>query len=211
MITQAEVMKLLYVIKASYPRHFAGMSIQDTQNMAAAWGMILSDLDYEQTSAGLKAYITTDTRGFPPAPGQIIACIHKAAVNPIKELSAAEAWDEVYRAIENLRWDEPEREFNRLPRISQKIIGTPAALREIAAMNIDDVLIGEKARFFHQYDAMVERERDYERIPVAVRREVEGIVENDNSRRRDGTMLLVSQNRADGSPSLPARDPAEEG
>lgn len=210
-MTQAEVMKLLYVIKASYPRHFSGMSIQDTQNMANAWGMLLGDLDYAQASAGLKTYITTDTKGFPPAPGQIIACIQKAAANPAREQSAAEAWDEVYRAIENLRWDEPEREFDRLPKKTQKIIGSPAALREIAMMDIGSVMIGEKARFFRQFEAMTEREKDYARIPERIRREVEALIEDDNSRGRDGSLLSLLEGGQDGSPSLPAWDPEEEG
>lgn len=168
-MTKQEAMKLLYVVKATYIRHFDKATTNDISNLADAWVYALDGWSYEEAAAGLKAYLANDRDGFPPVPGQIIGYIRKAQVSPAQETTAAEAWDQVYKAICNLSWDEPEKEFDKLPEISRKVIGTAAGLREIAAMDIDSVMIGEKARFIHAYNAYKKDEVDYYRIPQDVR------------------------------------------
>lgn len=161
-MTKSEVAKLIYVIQATYPRFFENA---DIDNMVEAWTFALDEFTYEQASLGLKTYITTDTKGFPPSPGQIIDGIRRVEDHPVTELTAAEAWQLVYKAMESLRWEAPEIEFNKLPPECKRAIGSPEALKEIASMDIDHVMIGEKARFMRQYDAVKESVRDYERLP----------------------------------------------
>mgnify|MGYP002626607181 CR=1 FL=1 len=71
-MTKQEIAKLIAVTKALYPNHFKGYSAEDTEYLIAGWGSVLSDYTYEQAGAGLKKFFASDTKGFPPSPGQII-------------------------------------------------------------------------------------------------------------------------------------------
>ena len=172
-MTKQETVKLLYVIRATYPKQFQSIDNEDIANMAEAWAFHLADFTMEQVSLGLKVYCTSNDKGFMPSPGQIIECYRKTLARPEDEMTAAEAWEYVWKALENLRWDMPELAFNQLPRKIQKVIGTASGLKEMAMMNSTDVLIGEKARFIHAYDAYTEKENDYLRLPQKVRDRIE--------------------------------------
>lgn len=185
-MNKQEAMKLIYVIKATYPKSFQNFGIDDISQMADAWQFHMSEYSYDQMSIGLKVYATSDTKGFPPSVGQIIDCYLRTLESPEEEVTAAEAWEYVWKAITNLRWEEPELEFNKLPKKVQKVIGTASSLREIARMDSNDVMIGEKARFIHAYDAYTEREKDYMRIPEGVRKRIELADNSEGWKQLDG-------------------------
>lgn len=166
-------MQLIYITKATYPRAFERFTQADYSNMELAWSMVLGEYSYEQAAMGLRTFLASDSKGFPPSVGQIVECMRKASKRPEDEMLAAEAWEMVWKTIGDVKWDNPEEEYNKLPKKVQKIIGSAASLVEMAKMNTNDVLIGEKARFIHQYDAYTERENDYAKIPQEVRAKLE--------------------------------------
>ncbi len=168
-MTRQELSQIIFFLRAIYPRHYDKFTKADYDAMVDAWGLMLDGYSYEKVFAGTKAFVATDKSGFPPSVGQILDCIRVASSNPAEQITSAEAWDQVYKAVCNLRWDEPEKEFNKLPEVSRKVIGTAANLREIAMMDTDSVMIGEKARFMRMYDAYKEQEKDYLKIPQSVR------------------------------------------
>ena len=189
-MNKQEAMKLLYVIKASYVRHFDKFTNQDMSSMAEAWAFALSDITYESASIGLKVYMASEREGFPPSAGQIIDCYLRTLKSPEEEVTAAEAWEYVWKAMENLRWDEPELEFNKLPKRIQKVIGTASGLHEMASMNMSDLMIGEKARFIHEYNAYKDRESDYNRLPQTVRERIEQKQDSTGNRLEDLKRIL---------------------
>ena len=168
-MTAQEILKLIFVVKAAYPRPFERYTKADYDNMQVAWGMALEDFSYAEASRGLKSFLKGDSKGFPPSPGQIVNEIQKMKFNPKTEMTAAEAWELVYKAICDLRWDEPEIEFNKLPKTCQRAIGSASALADIAQMDTNNVMIGEKARFIRQYDMIREHEKDFEKLPNRVK------------------------------------------
>ena len=172
-MTAQEILKLIFVVKAAYPKSFERYTRADYDNMQVAWGMALEDFSYAEASWGLKSFLKGDSKGFPPSPGQIVNEIQKMKFNPKTEMTAAEAWELVYKAICDLRWDEPEIEFNKLPNVCKRAIGSAAGLVQIAMMDNEDVMIGEKARFIRQYDSIREHEKDYERLPNRVKELIE--------------------------------------
>lgn len=96
-MNRQEVYKLLVMVKATWPMHFASFKTSDFESQGATWAFALSDYSYEECSAGLKLYMRNDVKGFPPSPGQIIDCIHKLKENPLKRQTAEEAWKSVFR------------------------------------------------------------------------------------------------------------------
>lgn len=189
-MNKQEAMKLIYVVKATYPKHFQTFDINDISQMADAWQFHMSEYSYDQMSIGLKVYSISDTKGFPPSPGQVIDCYLRTLKSPEEEVTAAEAWEYVWKAMENLRWDEPELEFNKLPKRIQKVIGTASSLREMASMNMSDLMIGEKARFIHEYNAYKDRESDYNRLPQIVRERIEQKQDSTGNRLEDLKRIL---------------------
>lgn len=175
--------RILFTIRTSYPSNFLKIDTQTVADMVEAWMFTLGEYSYSDISKALKVYMTTDTKGFPPTPGQLIHALTMLNSNPARELTAAEAWALTYKAICSLRWDCPEEEFNKLPKACQRTIGTAAALAEIAQMDTDSVLMGEKARFIRQYDQIAKNEKEYEALPPSIKQMIEqtssGMLGND--------------------------------
>ena len=98
-MTLQETAKIVYVIKATYPAHFARYTTKDYDNMIQAWTGVMEDYTYTQASAGLKIYLASDTKGFPPSPGQVIDCITRNMTQPELKMGAPEAWALVRKAL----------------------------------------------------------------------------------------------------------------
>ena len=99
------VKKLLAVVTTAYPNHFKGYTAADIDNLVMAWDMVLEDYTYEQASNGLKVFMRSDTKGFPPSPGQVVDCILKVYKPPESDLSADEAWYRVVKAVQNSNYN----------------------------------------------------------------------------------------------------------
>ena len=167
-MTKAEIAKLIYVVKATYPNSFSRYTTQDLDNMISAWLSVLTDYTYEQGSAGLKVYLSSDTKGFPPCPGQIMDNILKLCKPKIAEMTGTEAWSLVRKAIRNGYYG-AEEEFEKLPPACQRAIGSPSNLRELAQLEIDQVETVEQSHFIRAYNTQLEREREDAKIPSSVR------------------------------------------
>jgi hypothetical protein len=167
MMDRVEVKKLLYVVRANYKRHFDNYSQEDFENLAIAWGMCLEGYTYEQASQGLKAFMVSDTKGFPPVVGQIIDQISKLdKSNEI--MGAMEAWGLVYKAVCNSTYN-ADTEFAKLPPLCQKVVGNPSNLKEMASMEMDTVKSVEQSHFIRQYNTAAEREKEIQKLPPSMR------------------------------------------
>lgn len=172
-MTKQEVAKLIAIVRTNYTRFFRDMSQQDLKEMISGWEFTLQDLTYEQASIGLRVFMTGDSHGFPPSPGQIVQCYRKTLKNPEEDSMAAEAWEQVWRAISNVRWEDPSIEYNKLPKVTQRIIGSPSSLAEMSRMDTESVLVAEKGRFIKEYNSYMQRSEDFAMIPKQIRDRLE--------------------------------------
>ena len=172
-MTKQEIAKLIAVVRSNYPRHFKDMNTANIDEIIAGWAFTLDGFTYEEASTGLKVFLHSDKDGFPPSPGQIVGCIHSVRNAAVGEMTGAEAWELVEKAMSNFHWWEPEYSYDPLPELIKRIIPSASTLGEIAHMNIADVQIGEKARFIRQYDALKKQEREYKALPQEVRKRLE--------------------------------------
>lgn len=163
---RSETAKIIAVITATYAKHFTGFTPVQMENLISAWCMVLEDYTYEQATAGLKVYLSCDTKGFPPSPGQVIDCIHK--MNPEHEMTGLEAWEVVRKAVRNGIYDYRE-EFAKLPPLLQKVIGNPVTIREWGIMDKDVLNSVEKSHFIREYEMTVKREKEDAKIPKKVK------------------------------------------
>ena len=86
--------------------------------------------DYQTMSVAAQMYMTTGK--FPPTPADILECASKLKAES-SYLSEQEAWATVAKACTNGEWIEGgysyQKNFDRLPKILQKAVGTPETLR----------------------------------------------------------------------------------
>lgn len=169
-MTKSEAVKIIYVVRAYYPGAFQKLSTRDIENMADAWQYALDDISYADVSAGLKVFVRSDTRGFPPSPGQVIDCITK--VRAPQELTATEAWTLVDRALSNSAYH-AEEEFEHLPTIVQRAVGSARNLKELSLMDKDTVQSVEKSHFIRTYNTCIQDARELEKLPGDLRQLVE--------------------------------------
>ena len=143
-MTCEETMKVLTAIADFYP----DFSKRNFQSMVKAWHRLLGDLSYELVSDALRSYIMSDTKGFAPTPGMLVAQIEQKAADGY--MSEAEAWDRMIRAISRSGYNARE-EFDKLPPILQEVVGSPFELHEWANMlssEVNTVIAGQLRRAY---------------------------------------------------------------
>lgn len=161
-----DVKKLIAVVTAAYPGHFRNYTGQEIDNMINAWARVMADIDYEIADKGLTVYLRSDTKGFPPSPGQIIECMKQ--LDPNENMNEMEAWTLVEKAVRNSGYEATE-EFNKLPQIIRRVVRNPARLKEWSQMDLADFQTVEQSNFMRSYRAELEKEKTNERIPTAIR------------------------------------------
>ena len=168
-MTLTEIYKVVFTLRSAYPAYYARYTKTDFDSMAESWAMFLEDYSLQDVMMGLKAYVSSETRGFPPSPGQIIDKIHMIKIPPSQELTAEEAWGRyVYPAICDGYYHAMER-FEAMPERIRKAVGSPDSLRELSQGDIDTVQSVEKSHFIRTYNEVRARERDEAKLPSSVR------------------------------------------
>ena len=165
-MTLGEMVKILTMISAYYPTFNNGRDLETTTK---AWHMLFADDSFSSVQNALLAYVATDTKGFPPMPGQL-----KEQMKPkVSEVSSFEAWHEVKKALSNGIYGSKE-EFEKLSPICKRIVGSPAVLREWATLDSDELDTVVSSNFQRNYRAISENTRNYEKLPERVRQMLPG-------------------------------------
>lgn len=175
-MTREEVAKLIYVVKATYPRVFARYTDAETRNLIIAWHMVLEHYNYAEASQGLKVCLINDTSGFPPSPGQVIDGIQKAKKPAESDMTELEAWALVRKAIGRAGYYS-EEEFNKLPPLVRKAVGAPGNLKEWAMMDADTVESVGQSHFIRNFRTVANRVREEAKLPEQMRPFTKAIIE----------------------------------
>lgn len=169
-VTKDETMKVVKIITATYPNMYKGITSDVLQNMISIWHEILKEYDYNLVQMALKSYIANDTKGFPPTPGQIVGHLRnliKVSQND-ETMNGIEAWGLVSKALRNSLYN-AEEQFNKLPALVQKAVGSPMILKEWASLGVDEVQTVTHSNFLRTYGAVVKREEELDCIPTDVK------------------------------------------
>lgn len=164
-MTEKEVRQLLAMTQAVYPNY----NPPSREAAVNAWLMCLSEYDNNVVMAAFKAYMTTNTSGFAPVPGQLIEILQ--TLTQPSELNELEAWSLVRKALKNCGYNS-EQEFAKLPTIIQKTVGTPQQLRIWAS----DTEFNENvvsSNFIKAYRTEVKRATELNKVPDDIRKLIE--------------------------------------
>lgn len=185
-MNREETKKIVRIMVASYP-NFKPTDIKDTID---AWEMMLSDYPYEVVAIALKTIVTTDLSGFAPSIGKIIDEIHKLAKwGGEGHQTSLEAWDLVYKAIQNSTYN-AEREFEKLPPLIQKAVGSSGNLRSLAVDENFNLGV-EQSHFIKAYERAVKEEEYESKIPNDVKALLKGMNSNGNDSIGNKTNVLA--------------------
>ena len=163
-MNREETLKVCLIVQSAYPQHYERFGDRERQAMSEVWNAVLTDYTYPVVCAGVKAFISTDTKGFPPSPGQIIDHIHKLTAKPENKLSESEAWGMVYKALCNGIYG-AEEEFNKLPPVVQRAVGSPDVLR---AWAMEENVNVTQSNFQRSYRTVSEQAREEAKLPQSV-------------------------------------------
>ena len=155
-----ETKKILMNIQCSFANW---KPASDLGFMIDVWSDDLADYSYEQVYTALKIYKATDTTGFAPSIGQLVDKIHSGK----EEMNANEAWGLVYKALSNAGYHS-EEEFDKLPPLVQKAIGSPGSLRSLSQSSDFNEEV-EKSLFTRSYEAAKKRAKEDQKLPEAIR------------------------------------------
>lgn len=168
-MTKNEVIKLLMTIQTFYPNY----QVENKEFTINAWYSIIGDCDYKPMEKALRAYITTDTSGFAPSIGQLINKLHE--VQSPQELNEMEAWLLVSKALRNGTYGAVE-EFNKLPPLVQKAVGSPDNLRNWAQTDSESIENVVQSNFMRTYRTVVNRANEYQKMP----KDIQALIESTN-------------------------------
>ena len=111
-MNRLETADILAVLKAAYPQFYNGLSPKEANKIVDLWAEMFKDEPVMVVAVAVKAMIASRTNTFPPNIGEVKEQITKMRMP--KEMTAAEAWTLVYRAIANSGYNAKE-EYDRLP------------------------------------------------------------------------------------------------
>lgn len=196
-MTEKEVRQLLAMTQAVYPNY----NPPSREAAVNAWLMCLSEYDNNVVMAAFKAYMTTNTSGFAPAPGQLIEILQ--TLTQPSELNELEAWSMVRKALRNCSYNS-EQEFAKLPTVVQKTVGTPQQLRIWACdSEFNENVVS--SNFIKTYRTEVKRTTELNKMPENVRKLIEMV--NTNS----ASAQIASENKRAISLSLEDKKTEETG
>lgn len=134
------------------------------------WQMMLDEYSYNQVSIALKAYVTSDTSGFAPSVGEIVAKIQ--LVSQPQELDGMAAWGLVSKALRNGTYGAVE-EFNKLPPLVRQAVGMPDNLKNWATSDCQTIETVIQSNFLRTYEVIVKRETEISRMPDNIKSLIE--------------------------------------
>ena len=149
-----------------YP-NYKPSNLSETVNV---WQMMLNEYSYNQVSIALKAYVTSDTSGFAPSVGEIVAKIQ--LVSQPQELDGMAAWGLVSKALRNGTYGAVE-EFNKLPPLVRQAVGMPDNLKNWATSDYQTIETVIQSNFLRTYETAVKRANEINRMPDNIKSLIE--------------------------------------
>lgn len=158
------------VIKEFYPAFHRDKTSEQIQVSVTLWHEMFKDDDGNQVLAAVKAFVATDTKGFPPSVGQIKQRL--VQLNAPDMPDEAEAWGQVWKAIQNAGYHAGE-EFEKLHPIVQRVVCQPEALKAWARLPADEVQTIIASNFQRAYRARKHEVAEHLALPSELRQVLE--------------------------------------
>ena len=184
-MTKQETMAVMAILREAYPLYYRDKTKDEIIKSVNLWAEMFSDDDVNIVKASIKAFIASDTKGFPPVIGQIKHQIQKLLAP--EDMTEVHAWDLVSKAIRNGTYG-AEEEFEKLPIVIQKAIGSPDRLREWSGVEPSEVQTVVASNFMRSYRAKLAHEEEYSRLPNDVKQMMAQLQQKQRLELSDGSV-----------------------
>ena len=165
-MTREETIKILSVLRGAYPAFYRDITKQEAESTIALWESMFEEEPYELVGAAVKAFISGDGKGFPPAIGQIKERIRQ--ITQPNEMTEQEAWAIVSKAIQKSTYGSVE-EFAKLPPEIQAVVHDPGQLRQWAIGSAADLETVIASNFMSSFRAKQKAIKEYRALPTSVK------------------------------------------
>lgn len=165
-MTKQDTLKILAILKTAYPYFYKDATPQSAKDTLDLWATLFVDDDPATVGLAVKSFIAADERGFPPVPGQIKAIIRTLAAEEYD--SELKAWSMVRRALSNSQYN-ARQEFEKLPPLVQKTLGSASVLRDWSLLDPDTVNITIANSFFRSYRMELRHTQEVVALPAEAR------------------------------------------
>lgn len=189
-MNRTETIKIMAVLRAAYPQYYAKQSQDDLQGIVNLWAEMFADDSYQTVAMAVKALIKTRVSTFPPGIGEITEMIAKITMP--EEMTELEAWAIVAEALRNSAYGSRE-EFEKLPPVIQKIVGSPAQLHDWSQMDSDTVNSVVASNFQRSYKARAKNEREYMALPSSVKSFMAALTDGMDMKQIEGGRVIEQQ------------------
>ena len=166
-MTKSETSAVLTILLIAYPAFYKDKSEHELDAVVKFWHKMFADDDAQLVTAAVEAFIASDKKGFPPVIGVIKNKI--ADLMRPEYMTENEAWHLVAKAVSNGIYG-AEQEFEKLPPVLQKLVGSPNQLRTWAMMDSESLHTVVSSNFMRSYKARAEYEREDLLMPGDVKK-----------------------------------------
>ena len=167
-MTVKETLKILAVLRMAYPSFYSKLSREDAVSMAQLWNRMFADDTYPEVDAAVQKLICSESE-FPPNIGQVKKEISMLASDFD---SGVEAWHQVKKAM---RFTNCVENFNSLPELSRRVVGSPNQLKEWAMMDPSVINSVVQSNFLRTYKEVENVHRAMEALPASTRDMIDAI------------------------------------
>lgn len=171
-MTYEDTRKVLSVIKASFPQHFAKWTAEEGKNFLAVWSDMFVDDDPMLVMTAVKSYIRSNTSPFPPSVGQIVDLMQK--LTSPTSMTEQEAWGYVEKALRNSIYNS-QKEFEALPSDVQRTVGSPNQLKQWAQMEMGEINSVVASNFMRSYRSRVAENKEFAKLPTQAQNLITGL------------------------------------
>ena len=161
-MTLKETVEVIAVLRAAYPDTFRDLSDEAEEAIVRLWNKMFKTEPKVLVMGAVEAFIGTSTERYMPNIGMIKEEIRKMTAP--EGMSENEAWARISKALSNGIYGY-EEEYDKLPPILQRCVGSPTQLREWAMMDSETVQSVVASNFQRSYRAVAKQEEELSKLP----------------------------------------------
>lgn len=172
-MTQEETLSILSILRASYPAFYSKLTKRDLEGIVSVWTEMFETDDVNLVKFALKELIETHT-GFPPDIAALKGKMREITQAAIDKPTPEDLWLKLKTAAENGYYGARE-EFEKLPPVLKRYVGSPATLKEYSMMSADTFNTVVHGQFLKQIKIIEDRQEFSEKLPEGVKQYIKAL------------------------------------
>ena len=172
-MTREEVTQMLSLLKVTYPAFYSKMKRDDLILIVDLWSDMFRDDDVNIVKYALKELIATHS-GYPPDIAAVKNKMKELCSSATGEATDEDLWLVLKKSVSNGLYG-AEQEFEKLPAVLKRYVGTPSTLTEMALIDTDTFNTVTHGQFLKQIKVIKEREEYSQNMPDDVKRLISSV------------------------------------